>query len=591
MKNEPVLKLAMSMHANPGVYALLIGSGVSRAAGIPTGWEIVLKLIRQMVAAETMKKEDLPSDLKAWYQQRFDEVPDYSKLLDRLTTTSAERMALLCSCFEPNEEDREQGLKIPTPAHQAIATLAKLGYVRMILTTNFDRLIEKALDEEGIVPDVISSDYDLKEVMPYAHSRCVVVKLHGDYRHIHIKNTPEELANYSQELNNFLDRVFDEFGLVVCGWSSEWDIALREAILRAPARRFTTFWLAKGELIEEAENITHNPWAEVIPIEDADQFFTELLEKVESLRELERYPPISTAVAVATVKRYLVEPHHIRLRDLVHEETERVYQELLSERFDPHIGKVTEEVFQQRLHKYNTLVGRLMAMLTALSYHDTGANAHLLTGCIKRLAQVPRRDGKEVLVKLQYYPALLLTYAAGISAITAKRFHNLAAVLKEPEYRDFYNYKQPAIAELNIESVFMKPEWLPNRNALNNTPNDYLSELLRPALYDYLPDDTIYEETFNIFEYLIALTYLDIVTESHSPHGRFENRVTGYTGTTMRCDGVVEDNWDRSPPAEFVAAQGGELLKENFFDGSIERFKEVVEIHKKLLENQTWGRI
>jgi hypothetical protein len=28
MKNEPVLKLAMSLHANPGVYALLIGSGV-----------------------------------------------------------------------------------------------------------------------------------------------------------------------------------------------------------------------------------------------------------------------------------------------------------------------------------------------------------------------------------------------------------------------------------------------------------------------------------------------------------------------------------------------------------------------------------
>jgi len=41
MKNEPALKLALSMHAKPGAYALLIGSGVSKSAGIPTGWEIV----------------------------------------------------------------------------------------------------------------------------------------------------------------------------------------------------------------------------------------------------------------------------------------------------------------------------------------------------------------------------------------------------------------------------------------------------------------------------------------------------------------------------------------------------------------------
>jgi hypothetical protein len=117
MKNEHVLKLAMSMHANPGVYALLIGSGVSRAAGIPTGGEIVLDLIRRVAA---MEREEPPSDLEAWYQQHFDEAPDYSKLLDRLTTTSAERMALLRSYFEPTEEEREKELKIPTSAHRAI---------------------------------------------------------------------------------------------------------------------------------------------------------------------------------------------------------------------------------------------------------------------------------------------------------------------------------------------------------------------------------------------------------------------------------------------------------------------------------------
>ena len=597
MKNEHVLKLAMSMHANPGVYALLIGSGVSRAASIPTGWEIVLDLIRKVAVMKTMEREETLSNLEAWYRQRFDEAPDYSKLLDRLTQTSAERMALLRSYFEPNEEEREQGLKTPTPAHRAIATLAKLGYVRMILTTNFDRLIEKALEDAGIVPEVISSDYDLKGAIPYVHSQCVIVKLHGDYRDTRIKNTSEELENYSLELNNFLDRVFDEFGLVVCGWSGTWDKALRAAILRSPTRRFATFWLAKGESTEEAKKIIQRRQAEDISIEDADQFFTELMEKVESLRELELTHPVSTAVAVATMKRYLVDPRHrIRLHDLVHEETEWVYQELSSERFNTRINGLTKDIFQQRMHEYEALVGRLVAMLAALSYHDTGEteNTHLLTRCIEWLAQVPIHEGTVALINLQYYPALLLTYAAGISAIAAKRFHNLAAILKEPKYRDYrYNEKKPAIEGLNVWSVFTdsKYKWVPCQDAEHEyTPaNNYIFDLLRPALHDYLPDDTIYEETFNTFEYLLALTYLNIVDESYSPQGRFGWR---YTGRTM--SGLFEDTWGRSPLAEFVCtgiAQGSEweLLKAGFFNGSIERFEEIAGIHKKLLQNQSRG--
>lgn len=110
MKNEPVLRLAISLHKNPGVYALLLGSGVSRAAGIPTGWEIVLDLIRKVAAVDG---EEPQPDPETWYHQRFGEPPDYAKLLDRLTTTPAERMALLRSYFEPTEEEQEQGVKNP----------------------------------------------------------------------------------------------------------------------------------------------------------------------------------------------------------------------------------------------------------------------------------------------------------------------------------------------------------------------------------------------------------------------------------------------------------------------------------------------
>jgi hypothetical protein len=35
---SPLAMLATSMQAQPGVYALLQGSGVSTDAGVPTGW-------------------------------------------------------------------------------------------------------------------------------------------------------------------------------------------------------------------------------------------------------------------------------------------------------------------------------------------------------------------------------------------------------------------------------------------------------------------------------------------------------------------------------------------------------------------------
>jgi hypothetical protein len=41
---DPTLPLAFSVHSGPGVYAVLVGSGVSRAAGIPT--PSILRIVR-----------------------------------------------------------------------------------------------------------------------------------------------------------------------------------------------------------------------------------------------------------------------------------------------------------------------------------------------------------------------------------------------------------------------------------------------------------------------------------------------------------------------------------------------------------------
>ena len=211
---DPVISLAFSVHSNKGIYALLLGSGVSRAAGVPTGWEVVMDLIRKMAY---LQGEDCEPDPGKWYKNRFGSDPDYAQLLHIIASSPAERARLLRGYFEPSDEEKEQGLKAPTEAHKAIAELVASGHIRVIVTTNFDRLLEQALPSIGVTPTVISTPDAAEGAMPLTHTACSIIKVHGDYLDTRIKNTPQELAEFDARINRLLDRVFDEFGLVVCG--------------------------------------------------------------------------------------------------------------------------------------------------------------------------------------------------------------------------------------------------------------------------------------------------------------------------------------------------------------------------------------
>jgi hypothetical protein len=176
---DALTSLAFSLYSGKGIYAILLGSGVSRAAEIPTGWEITMDLVRQIAA---LKHEACEPDPENWYASKFGKSPDYSVLLEQRAKTSAERTTVLAGYFEPSRTDRENGRKLPTKAHQQIAKLVANGYIKVIITTNFDRLMEQALEAEGVAPTVISTVDAIKGAMPLQHAACTVLKVHGDYR-------------------------------------------------------------------------------------------------------------------------------------------------------------------------------------------------------------------------------------------------------------------------------------------------------------------------------------------------------------------------------------------------------------------------
>jgi hypothetical protein len=49
---DPTVRISLALDANKGAYAVLLGSGVSAAAGRPTGWQIVSDLITKVARLE-----------------------------------------------------------------------------------------------------------------------------------------------------------------------------------------------------------------------------------------------------------------------------------------------------------------------------------------------------------------------------------------------------------------------------------------------------------------------------------------------------------------------------------------------------------
>lgn len=423
MASDPTSQLAFSMFENKGVYAVLLGSGVSRSAGIPTGWEITMELIKRAgVAAGAGEQEDWLS----WYVAETGEQPNYSTLLENLAGTQTERRAIVQSFLAPSEQELEDGLKVPTRAHRAIAAMVKAGFVRVIVTTNFDRLMENALRDLGVEPTVVSSVDTLSGAEPLTHTQCYIVKIHGDYKDARILNTDVELGEYPPEFNTLLDRIIDEFGLIVAGWSGDWDHALRKAFLRAPARRYPTYWLARSRLSERGDELVRHRRAAVVGGVDADTFFEGLNLKLETIQQSRQPNPLGIELTVAMVKRFLAKPEHrIQLDDLVTAQVQKALA-LVVPMFESR-GYRESETFTGLVQAYEAAIEPLALVCTALGRWGDGHETTLVYDAIKALnaATLKERSGSVQLLALKNYPTALVMYAYGMGLTRANRLDDL----------------------------------------------------------------------------------------------------------------------------------------------------------------------
>jgi hypothetical protein len=427
---DPALALALGISAAPGTYAVLAGSGISPATQILTGWEVVVDLIVKVAALHSdQAAEDARADPEGWWADQGHGEPRYDVLLENLASTVAARRDLLHGYFEPAPDERADGIKQPTAAHRAIADLVSAGRVRLILTTNFDRLFENALADAGVAAQVISRPDAITGMAPLQHARATVIKLHGDYLDVDaMRNTPAELATYDPAMQALLSRVLDEYGLIILGWSGEWDTALIRAIESNPSRRYPTYWAAyQGNLSAPARQLLSNRAGHLIRVDSADAFCTSLRDKIDVLARMADPPP-TRAIVVALLKRNLSPERRIDLFDQVNSATSITLARLTDQRYPvsipaPTNPQVVAELDRQ-LTAYDADTDIITALAATATFHGVPETDQVIQRALRRLAERPRISSGfslDVLAGVRRYPALRLLTCMGVAAVAAGR--------------------------------------------------------------------------------------------------------------------------------------------------------------------------
>lgn len=278
MKEVGGRQFAERFALNPSGFAWLLGAGASATAGIPTGYQMIQEFRAHLFASESgiSLREIDPADptwqarIDAHHARRGSLPPsgdpsEYSRAFAALHATPEDRRLYI----------RNQVSKgSPSLGHKVLGALLCARKTPCVFTTNFDPLVENAATYTAQLlpagdraqPTLAAIDNAARAETCLRESKWpLVVKLHGDYQSIELKNTDDELQQQDGRLRLVLTQSLQRFGLIVVGYSGR-DTSVMDAlrsVLRAPVRYPKgIYWLCQDparllpavrEFLEEAE--------------------------------------------------------------------------------------------------------------------------------------------------------------------------------------------------------------------------------------------------------------------------------------------------------------------------------------------------
>lgn len=290
---------------------------------------------------------------------------------------------------------------------------------------------------------------------------------------------------------------------------------------------------------------------------------------------------LSITESVSLLKKYVADSQrHIDLHDLVTEEVEGLHDKLQS-LFSPQ-ESVTPEEFARRVDRYEVLTERVLHLFATGSYWSASEHNYLWPRSLERIADaLTERSGYTVWLEIQRYPAQLLFYAGGISAVARENYELLQQLFEAP-LDEMNEEPRAAVDGLHTWAVFRGDvgKMLPGLKERITPASDHLFTTVRSPLAQLIPDDKAYERTFDQFEYLVALDYVCRNEFRWGPLGAFSWR-GGHFGPLPKG------------PSELITkieAEGAEWkgFSHGLMQGDIEAFRTAKAVMDKLLKESGW---
>ncbi len=279
-KIKPIIPLTVNLADGRRRFILVCGAGVSKDAGVPSGWDILVDTISKIHQQELKKKKFDKKEGEEWYLQNENlRNMTYSKILDLVYPGMEQKRIYLNSFFKGRK---------PGKVHKTIARMVKEGLVRFIITTNFDNLIEKALDVEGLEDEysVISTNDQAKNCDTWDKvETCRIYKLHGDKDQGPIRNSLAELEQLDEYIEKDFQELINRHGVIVVGYAGR-DEGVMRCFEKREYHRYPLYWQFRDNLNKRVKILIQNQDGVLMHYERASEFLNELLDRVRMARSI-----------------------------------------------------------------------------------------------------------------------------------------------------------------------------------------------------------------------------------------------------------------------------------------------------------------
>lgn len=272
--------------ARPPNFAWFLGAGASRSTGLPTATDLLWDLKRRYYCSEENEEisrqdtqlEAVRERIQSFVESRGFPAPwtidEYGTYFKKIFDDDYERQRRYLRAALSEEKVRLLA------GHRVLGAYLASGLCRVIFTTNFDSVVEKALAEIAgkslaafhLEGTAAANQALNNEEYPF------YCKLHGDFRYQSLKNLPSDLVTQNDELAACFLNAASRFGFVVAGFSGR-DKSVIDLFRRA---------LAGGNPFPNGLFWTDIPESPVVPA------VAELLEAAQARGVNAHYVPIET---------------------------------------------------------------------------------------------------------------------------------------------------------------------------------------------------------------------------------------------------------------------------------------------------------